>query len=232
MHPRLQIDSKRSGSARPGDSSIRPGSNPSLFHQILNAIERILLFLGIGAILCFQVPSDSASAQGSEPTSTPNAAGAYITVTYIEPINVRAGPSSYDYPVIGSLPVGGTAPALARSPAGEWIQISYPDSPNGIGWVYAANVSLSASGLLPVVEPPPTATPAVTPTINPTYAAALQAVPTLTRKPTFTAPPPLKLPTYVASEAGSTPRLQTGWIIVGLAVVGFLGMAVSSLRRR
>ncbi len=145
---------------------------------------------------------------------------------------MRSGPGSYDYPVIGSLPVGGTAPALGRSPAGEWVQISFPSGPHGLGWVYAANVSLSASGLLPVVEAPPTPVPATTPTINPTYAAALLNVPTSTRKPTFTAPPPLQLPTYVANGSQTSGGFQTGWLIVGLGVVGLLGIGLSSLRRR
>ena len=109
---------------------------------------------------------------------------------------MRTGPSSFDYPIIGTIPVGGTAPAVGRSPAGEWIQIIFPDGPLGTGWVYAANVSLSPGANLPIVEPPPTPVPLETPTLNPTYVAAFQIVPTFTRQPTFTSPPPLQLPTY------------------------------------
>lgn len=176
------------------------------------------------SLLFLSFPLVSSAARQSE---------AFITVTYIEPINVRSGPSSFDYPVIGTLPVGGTAPAIGRSPAGEWIQISFPAGPKGVGWVYAANVSLTSGALLPVVEPPPIPVPAVTATINPTYAAALQAVPTTTRKPTFTAPPPLEIPTYVVNASEKvTGGFSIGWIIVGLGAVGLLGMALSAFRRR
>ncbi len=190
-----------------------------------------ILFLLMAAGLVFPGHIPAAEAKQEQPTSTPDATGAYVTVTYIEPINVRSGPSSYDYPVIGSLPVGGTAPALARSPKGEWIQISFPAGPKGVGWVYAANVSLSANGLLPVVEPPPTPTPRTTPTLNPTFVAALQAVPSVTRKPTFTAPPPLDVPTF-NTGAPTVAGLQMGWIIAGLGAVGLVGMVLSLLHKR
>jgi hypothetical protein len=183
------------------------------------------LFLTLSVLILAGFPQAGSFAKQTE--------GAFITVTYIEPINVRSGPSSYDYPVIGTLPVGGTAPALGRSPKGEWIQIRFPSGPRGIGWVYAANVSLTSSGFLPVVEPPPTPTPDRIDTINPTYAAALQAVPTNTRKPTFTAPPPLQVPTYSVNPGGNTGGwLRNGWIIVGLGAAGLLGLLISMLRRR
>ncbi len=187
-----------------------------------------MLLLGITTLLFLRLPQASAGPLWQEVDPT----GAYITVTYIEPINVRSGPGSYDYPVIGSLPVGGTAPAIGRSPAGEWIQITFPAGPRGIGWVYAANVTLTSNGFLPVVEPPPTAVPAVTDTLNPTYEAAFLREPTATRKPTFTAPPPLIISTYVNPDGTASDGLEVGWIIVGLAVVGLFGIAFSSLRRR
>jgi uncharacterized protein YraI len=197
--------------------------------------SHFLLFFGSLGLLFFRFSWTASSAKpASEPTPTvtsvPNRA--FITVTYIEPINVRAGPGSFDYPIIGSIPVGGTATAVGRSPAGEWIQIDFPGGARGVGWVYAANVSLSANALLPVVEPPPTAVPATTATVNPTFAAALQTAPTSTRLPTFTAPPALAIPTYVNAGATTSGKVQTGWIIIGLALAGLLGMAIASLRRR
>ena len=186
-----------------------------------------LLFFGT-----FQSPAAAQQLASATPSAPGSASGAYITVTYIEPINVRSGPGSFDYPVIGSLPVGGTAPAIGRSPAGEWIQIVFPDGPRGTGWVYAANVSLSANALLPVVEPPPTPVPAATATINPTYAAQFQIVPTFTRLPTFTAPPPLALPTFSNPASIASGRAVTTWVIIGLGLIGILGLVVSSFRRR
>ncbi len=177
------------------------------------------------------------SAQKLDPaTSTVTAVGTvsgrYITVTYIEPINVRAGPSSFDYPIVGSLPVGGTAPATGRSPAGEWIQIEYPDAPLGKGWVYAANVSLSPGGLLPVVEPPPTPAPLETPTLNPTFVAAFQILPTSTRLPTFTAPPALVIPTFTNPAVTSSRRAITAWVIIILGLTGILGIIITLFRQR
>ena len=210
-------------------------SSYNSIQRIIRTGQLFLLLSGAAALVCFGLSwSDAAAKQTTEPTPTsaPVPNGAFITVTYIEPINVRTGPSSYDYPVIGTIPVGGTAPAIGRSPAGEWVQIEFPSGPRGIGWVYAANVSLTANALLPVVEPPPTAVPAVTPTANPTFVAALRPAPTSTRLPTFTAPPPLQIPTFVNSGGKAASQgFQSGWVIAGLALVGLLGFTFASLRR-
>jgi uncharacterized protein YraI len=194
----------------------------------------IFLLLGFVSLLVFgacPIPAAARQSADSTPTDAGSPGGTYITVTYIEPINVRAGPSSYDYPVIGSIPVGGTAPAIGRSPAGEWIQIVFQGGPRDTGWVYAANVSLSTGALLPIVEPPPTAVPPVIPTVNPTYVAQLQPLPTTTRLPTFTPPPSLVVPTFT-NPASSSLGLQTGWVIVCLGLIGLVGVALTSFRRR
>jgi len=169
------------------------------------------------------------------PTVTPTVAAGmpYITVTYIEPINVRTGPSSFDYPVVGSLPVGGTAAAVGRSPAGEWVEIEFPDAPRGTAWVYAANVTLSPpNALLPVVEIPPTPAPLETDTPNPTFVAAFPVIPTNTRLPTFTPPPPLAIPTFVNQSPVSSGHSTTTWLIAGLGFIGLLGIVLTSFRRR
>ena len=204
-------------------------------HPLAKSGFRIFLFLGLIWLFFPRAPWNSTAAKQateSTPTATPILYGPFITVTYIEPINVRTGPSSFDYPVIGSIPVGGTAPALGRSPASEWIQISFAAGPHGVGWVYAANVSLSANALLPVVEPPPTAVPAVIATANPTFVAAFQVTQTATRLPTFTAPPPLVIPTYNNPVDKPSGGIQTGWVIIGLALIGLVGVVISSFRRR
>jgi hypothetical protein len=166
-------------------------------------------------------------------TATVAAGMPYITVTYIEPINVRTGPSSFDYPVVGSLPVGGMAAAIGRSPAGEWVEIEFTESPRGTAWVYAANVTLSPpNALLPVVEPPPTPAPLETATLNPTFVAAFPNIPTSTHLPTFTPPPPLAIPTYVNNVPVSSGRAITAWLMVGLGSIGILGIILTSFRRR
>ncbi|MGB8214905.1 MAG: hypothetical protein WCE68_15225 [Anaerolineales bacterium] len=190
---------------------------------------------GLAALLFLGASGNPVAAQ--QPASTtPNASQAgqpFITVTYIEPINVRTGPSSFDYPVVGTIPVGGTAVAVGRSPAGEWIEIVYPAAPRGTGWVYAANVTLSPPGfMLQIVEPPPTPAPLETATLNPTFVAAFPILPTSTRMPTFTAPPPLAIPTYTYPVEDSSGRVTTTWVVIAMGLIGVAGIIVSSLRRR
>jgi hypothetical protein len=176
---------------------------------------------------------NSVAAQQAEtatPTSLPPGSS-FITVTYIEPINVRTGPSSFDYPVVGTLPVGGTATAIGRSPAGEWIEIDFPDAPRGTAWVYAANVSLSPGALLPVVEPPPTPAPLATNTLNPTFVAAFQELPTSTRPPTFTAPPSLVVPTFGNPAQASSNRAVIAYVVIILGGIGVVGLLANLLRK-
>jgi len=165
-------------------------------------------------------------------TDTPGGPTPFITVLDVgEPaINVRSGPSTVYYPIIGQLSIGTTAPALGKSPSFTWIQISYASGPGGIGWVYAANVTLSP-GFLPILEPPPTATPLVTQTIDPTLAAAFITQPTTTRLPTFTPSAPLVIPTFSkpASRPGGFPM---GMVIVASTLVGALVLLISFFGRR
>ena len=183
----------------------------------------LALILGFGI---FSLPPDRAGAfQGA---TTPS--GVLVTVTYSDPINVRAGPSTVNYPVIGQLPSGAVVPALGVSTAREWVQIEYAGSSTGVGWVYASFVTVSG-GELPVVESPPTPIPPVTNTIDPTLAAAFNAVPTETRLPTFTAPPPLEVPKF--EDKGSIASSGVlGVLIIGLGLIGSIGLITSFLLRK
>ena len=167
----------------------------------------------------------------SIPTVTSSPMGASITVTREQDqINVRGGPST-DYPIVGVLIAGQQVPALGRSLGGQWIQVVYPGGPDGVAWVYAPLVEVS--GALPVIEPPPTPTPRTTPTIDPTLAAQFIIEIQPTRLPTFTAPPPLALPTFVdQSSGGVVQRIPMGFLIVGLGVIGLFGMLISFLSNR
>ncbi len=167
----------------------------------------------------------------SIPTVTSSPMGAFITVTMDQDqINVRGGPGM-DYPIVGVLIAGQQAPALGRSVGGQWIQIVYPGGPGGVAWVYAPLVI--PSGSLPIVEPPPTPTPRTTPTIDPTLAAQFIVEIPPTRLPTFTAPPPLVVPTYPVNPAPSVAgRMPMGLVIIGMAVIGMFGTLLSFLQRR
>jgi hypothetical protein len=92
---------------------------------------------------------------------------------------------------------------------------------------------VEVKGVLPVVEPPLTPTPQVTPTIDPTLAAQFLIDIPPTRLPTFTAPPPLILPTLPVDEPITVSgRVPMGLVIIGMAVVGIIGTFISLLRGR
>jgi len=157
--------------------------------------------------------------------------GVTATVVYSEPINVRGGPSTVYYPIVGRVFPGDVLPALGVSPGHEWVQIAYPDAPGGVGWLYATYVSV-AGGDLQVVEPPPTQTPIATATINPTFAAAFIFQPTSTRMPTFTPPPPLTVIHY-SDEAVERPSgLSSGMIVVGLLFISVFVFLIAHILNR
>ena len=199
--------------------------------------KMVLCFIFLAAFLALilnvPAPQKVAAQQptGSVPTVTGTPTGPTIRVTYPEQINVRSGPSSYLYPAIGVLLSGQTAPAIGRSPGGDWIEIRYDGVSGAIGWVYAPLVGLSANANLPIVEPPPTPTPATTPTIDPTLAAAFIPQFTPTRLPTFTPSGALVIPTYVVA-ARPTGGVPLGLVIALLMLIGGFGALISFLRGR
>lgn len=178
----------------------------------------------------FKVAAQQAT--GSVPTVTSTPSGAYIVVTYDEQINVRAGPSQYNYSVIGTLLSGQSAPALGRSPGDSWIQISYPGVEGGVGWIFANYVRLVSTGSLPIIEAPPTPTPLTTATINPTVAASFITPVMPTRIPTFTPPGPLQIPTYVSTGGRPAGPVPMGLLITLLGLIGGFGAFISFLRGR
>ena len=161
-----------------------------------------------------------AEAQGA---ATP--AGVTATVIYSDPINVRGGPSTVKYPIVGQLAPGDVVAALGVSPGHEWVQIAYPGTVDGTGWVYAIFVSISG-GELRIVEPPPTPTPPVTATLDLTLAAQFNVQPTQTRPPTFTPPPPLTVPQF--ADAGTAHASKVfGIFIIVLTLLGGTGLLIS-----
>ena len=185
----------------------------------------ILMGLGLGAATF--LTSEQARVRAQE-ASTPT--GIFVTVTYTDPINVRGGPSTVLYPIIGQLSPGEVVPALGVSPGREWIQISYPAT-GGTGWVYSSFVAISG-GELRIVEPPPTPTPPVTSTIDPTLAAAFNSEPTQTRLPTFTPPPPLEVPEFNDASPSGSSSVVLGFFIAGLGLMGAIGLLVSYVLRK
>lgn len=197
----------------------------------------LITFL-IAASLGWGISASSATVVlAQEPTGTPASessqpSGMYITVITNEPqINVRMGPGSAIYPIVGQLIRGATAPALGRSPGGDWIQIEFPGAPNNKGWVYSPLVQVSP-GTLQIVEPPPTPVPPATSTIDPTLAAQFNVNPTATRLPTFTPAPARTMPVYTNPPSVKTNGLvPMAGIIIALGVIGLAGLISSFLFR-
>jgi hypothetical protein len=166
-----------------------------------------------------------------QPTNVPS--GMFVTVITEEPqINVRMGPSSSIYPIVGVMLRGETAPALGRSQGGDWIQIEFPGAPNNKGWVYSPLVRVS-SGILQIAEPPPTPLQPPTPTIDPTLAAQFNVIPTSTRLPTFTPPPSLNTPSFTqTSSTNSFVSVPLAAVILAFVVLGIIGFLLSLVSRR
>lgn len=165
--------------------------------------------------------------------TAPASSEMFITVITDEPqINVRMGPSSTIYPIVGILLTGSVVPALGRSQGGDWIQIEFAGAPNNKGWVYSPLVQVSAPGTLQVVESPPTPVPPPTATVDPTLAAQFNILPTNTRLPTFT-PAPISTPlSYTQAPATGTPTsVPLGSIIIAFAILGLIGLSLSFIRR-
>ena len=95
---------------------------------------------------------------------------------------------------------GQVVPALGPSAARSWIKIVYAGVADGVGWVYSPLVTLIQGGDLPVVEPPPTATPRVHATINSTMAAQF-----------IEEGQPTRLPTFTRSATAGDPDLRHPW---------------------
>ena len=170
---------------------------------------------------------------GSIPTVTGTPIGAVAVVLDNEQgfVNVRAGPSTVGYEIVGVLVAGQQVPALGRSSGSDWIKIAYPGVPGGVAWIWSDLVDIRGS--LGVVEPPHTVTPKVTPTIDPTLAAQFLVEVPPTQLPTYTPPPPITMPTFPAQEPAASPGgIPMGFIIIGMAVVGLFGVIISFLSTR
>ena len=196
-----------------------------------------LLMVG-GMAMAFHSPSHTpVHAQqptGSIPTVTGTPQGVVVAVYLDRPQeDVYAGPSSYSYPRVGVVLAGQQMPAYGLSEDGNWVQIYYPGVPDSVAWVYAPYVKIVKTGELPKLDNPPTPTAASTPIvdIDPTLVAAFVSPVAPTRLPTFTAPAPLAIATFVNDTSNAT-RIPVGLLIFGLGFIGALGTLISFVRGR
>ncbi|MDX1600307.1 MAG: SH3 domain-containing protein [Anaerolineales bacterium] len=193
-------------------------------------LTSLIMFVAAALLIPTAAPSSAAPALQATATLRVTAEGPVILVP--DQVNVRTGPGTEEYEIIGVLISGQRAPALGRSPGGDWIQISYPGVEGGVAWVYAPLVTLEGQGFLPVIEPPPTPTPRVTATIDPTLAAQFNLLDiTPTRMPTFTPADPIVQPTFASGTHAAGGRgFPPALAIIGLFVVGMFGTVISVLR--
>ncbi len=181
-----------------------------------------------------QTPVFAQQPTGSIPTVTGTPQGAIVAVYLDRPQeDVYSGPSSYLYPRIGVVLAGQEMSAYGISEDENWVQIYYPGVPDSVAWVYAPYVKIVKTGDLPKLVPPPTPTPASTPIIdiNPTLVAAFVTPVVPTRLPTFTAPAPLAVATFVNGVSDAN-RIPMGLLIFAFGFVGALGVLISFLRGR
>ena len=200
----------------------------------------IQLILGLAlVVIAFKVIPSARSGEWSQiptvaiatVTGTPVGAIAIVRDNEQGFVNVRSGPSSVYFDIVGVLVEGSEVPALGRSPGGEWIKIAYPGVTGGVAWIWVDLVDIR--GNLPIVELPPTPTPRTTATIDPTLAAQFLVEIPPTRLPTFTVPGPVIRPTYTQEPAlGAPGRVPMGLILIVMTVLGLFGALISFLGRR
>lgn len=204
------------------------------FYGIL--IFSVMVILGLVLVNSADVQAEVFAQQPtvSVPTVTGTPEGPMIRVNADnDQINVRSGPGTADYAIIGIMIAGQTASAYGRSPGGDWIEVAYPGVEGGVGWVYSPLVTILDGRDLPILEPPPTSTPRVTPTIDPTLASQFIVESAPTRLPTFTPPPPLVIPTFEPPPTGQVRiGIPAGMVIVVLGIIGLLGSLFSLFRGR
>jgi hypothetical protein len=118
-----------------------------------------------------------ASPTAEEETPEATATEPVDSVTSEASANVRAGPGT-NYPTIGGLQLGESAPVLGRNAGSDWFAIDYGLASQGQAWISAAVVSYEGDiADLPILPapppPPPTATspPASNPAPGPVTGA-------------------------------------------------------------
>lgn len=145
-------------------------------------------------------------------------------------INVRSGPGT-EYDKVGTMVANQEAVGKGRTEGGNWLLIEYQGGPNNEAWVYSSYVDFV--GQLPIVIIPNTPTPRVTNTIDPTLAAQFIITVEPTRLATFTAPPPLSVPTFaVVPGVNVTGNVPMGMVILICLILGIIiGLFALSQRR-
>ncbi|MFN8378602.1 MAG: serine hydrolase [Anaerolineae bacterium] len=120
------------------------------------------------------------------PTATSVPAGA-ATGTVLGEINVRYGPG-VDYPRVGVANAGDTLNLVRTHTTLPWVEIQYPASPTGTGWVAVDLIQVNGDlGLLPTTSQTTFALPTLTPTPSPVNPATVLGESNVPISPEFAA---------------------------------------------
>lgn len=115
-----------------------------------------------------------------EPSPTSPPANQAVTVTLVQNMNVRTGPGT-NYPIAGPGPAGESSKVVGRNADSSWLQVQYPLTADGKGWVYASLVQVNGDpATVPVVQVAAPAQPAAA--VNP---PAEQAPPPAPAQPKY-----------------------------------------------
>lgn len=125
-----------------------------------------------------------AAAPTAEPTAVP--AGA-VTGTVLGEINVRYGPG-VDYPRIGVARAGDTLNIVRWHTSMPWVEVTYPASPSGTGWVAVDLIQVNGTlTSLPSTSQTSFALPSLTPTPSPVDSVAVLGEESVPVSPEFAA---------------------------------------------
>lgn len=117
-----------------------------------------------------------------EPSALPPGA---VTGTVLGEINVRYGPG-VDYPRIGVARAGDTLDLVRTHTSLPWVEIRYPQSPSGTGWVAVELIQVNGDlSALPATSQTTFALPSLTPTPSPVEAAAVLGESSVPLSPEF-----------------------------------------------
>jgi hypothetical protein len=198
--------------------------------RIIAGMIALIVFLFISLAPSFSNAVWAQFPTVSIPTVTALPRGLYVRAVGDpeNPLNVRSYPNSTSTRV-GVFLVGQEANAYGYY--GDYVQIDYAGAPDNKGWVVLNRVEVFG-GSLPMLQPPPTATPSITKTIDPTLAAQFIITAIPSRLPTYTEPPALQIPTYQENVGGTaTAGVPIGYVIVILAGLGLFLTLIAILRR-
>lgn len=97
-------------------------------------------------------PTEPPPSPTPEPTEASTSASQAVSITIVQDMNVRTGPGT-NYAIAGPGPAGESSKVIGRNADASWLQVEYPLTNDGTGWVYAELVQVSGDPTtVPVVQ--------------------------------------------------------------------------------